>query len=94
MRCVPPSSPRSEHDPLLLVFLTSCLVCGLAVLHETRKGVPERGEVGHEGLKRPAIQRPDIDVARDGNLTSLYREAAGDLPPPALDAAILAAAQN
>ena len=55
MRCVPPSSPRSAHDLLLLVLLMSCLVFGLAVLHETLKGVPERGDVGHEGLKRPAI---------------------------------------
>ncbi len=39
-------------------------------------------------------ERPDIDVARDGKLTALYREAAGDLPPPALDAAILAAAHR
>ena len=55
MRRVQPSFPRSAHDPLLLVFLTSCHVFGLAVPHQTLKGVPERGEVGHEGLKRPAI---------------------------------------
>ena len=61
-----PSSPRSEHDLLarlcrrrapsfLLVVRMSRFVCGLAVLHETLKGVPERGDVGHEGLKCPAI---------------------------------------
>ena len=59
MRCVLPSSPRSAHHRLLLVLLTSRLVCGLAVPHETLKGVPERGEVGHEGLKRPTIHRQD-----------------------------------
>jgi hypothetical protein len=64
MRCVPPSSPRSEHHLLLLVLLMSCRVFGLAVPHETLKSFPERGDVGHEGLKRPAIHRQDIDVGR------------------------------
>src|SRR5215475_14972068 len=41
MRRVQPSLPRAEHDPLLLVFLTSCHVFGLAVPHETLKGFPE-----------------------------------------------------
>lgn len=36
----------------------------------------------------------DIDGIRDDKLTARYREAAGDLPPPALDAAILAAARR
>src|SRR5262245_44382231 len=40
MRRVQPSFPRSEHDPLLLVFLTSCHVFGLAVPHQTLKGFP------------------------------------------------------
>src|SRR4051812_13016351 len=39
-------------------------------------------------------ERTDIDGARDDKLTALYRDAAGDLPPPALDAAILAAARR
>ena len=39
-------------------------------------------------------ERPDIDIARDAKLTALYREAARDMPPPALDAAILAAARR
>lgn len=37
---------------------------------------------------------PDHDVARDAKLTAVYRAAAQDAPPPALDAAILAAARR
>ncbi|MEO8441055.1 MAG: hypothetical protein ABI547_01070 [Betaproteobacteria bacterium] len=39
-------------------------------------------------------ERPDNDVARDAKLTALYRDVARDAPPPALDAAILAAARR
>ena len=39
-------------------------------------------------------ERPDNDVARDAKLTALYRETAQDMPPSALDAAILAAARR
>ncbi len=37
---------------------------------------------------------PDHDLARDAKLTAVYRAAAQDAPPPALDAAILAAARR
>jgi hypothetical protein len=39
-------------------------------------------------------ERPDNDGTRDAQLTAAYREAAQDMPPPALDAAILAAARR
>ena len=39
-------------------------------------------------------ERPDNDGTRDAQLTAAYRAAAQDMPPPALDAAILAAARR
>jgi len=39
-------------------------------------------------------ERPDNDGTRDAQLTAAYRTAAQDMPPPALDAAILAAARR
>jgi hypothetical protein len=39
-------------------------------------------------------ERPDNDIARDAKLTAIYRAAEQDTPPPALDAAILAAARR
>ncbi len=39
-------------------------------------------------------ERPDNDSARNAKLTAVYRAAAQDTPPPALDVAILAAARR
>ncbi len=39
-------------------------------------------------------ETPDNDFARDARLAAIYRASAEDMPPPALDAAILAAARR
>ena len=53
--------------------MTSCLVGGLAVLHETRKGLPERGEVGRNPRE---LQTLVVALIRRGKVVPLGGEIA------------------